>query len=258
MVYIRRMGRRRVDKKYDSRRDELIDAAWTMLVKHGFQAMTLNRYLAACNTSKGAFYHYFDSWEALLEGCIEKVARTGVAGLEQEIGSRDIAPLTKLNRFLGLAATRPSNTTLSRRLFLQIYRARDMPLLMKLMHKSSELSLPLIERVVEDGIAVGQFATPYPSEVAESILHDWNRTLLKVFELLDSGLGKNLIRRDILRRLEASAFITEQLLGLQRGSMERVAATDIDRIIEYAVMSPQLDAAQSQRQQAAHTVESMR
>ena len=232
------MDEARKHSKRAHRRDELLDRAWGMLVAEGFAAVTLNRFLEASGISKGAFYHYYDSWESLLEALIDKVAGQAVRRLTTADGEPPRPPLERLNEFLGVSAARPAGTTQVRAMLRQVHRSGDLALLARLREKTDELSLPTLERIIEDGIATGDFETPYPAETAEAVLDEWNRTLLRVFELLDGPGNAAQVRRAILRRGEAAAHITERLLGLDRGNVARANAADVDRIVSASRTAP--------------------
>ena len=49
------------------RRDEFVDAAQRLIQSPGYEQMSVQDVLDELGASKGAFYHYFDSKEALLE-----------------------------------------------------------------------------------------------------------------------------------------------------------------------------------------------
>ena len=50
------------------KRDTFLDAAQRLIKTKGYEALSVQDVLAAVGTSKGAFYHYFDSKAALLDG----------------------------------------------------------------------------------------------------------------------------------------------------------------------------------------------
>lgn len=55
-----------MQKKRRSTKSRIIKAAWTLFYKNGYQHTTVDEIIAASNTSKGTFYHYFKGKEALL------------------------------------------------------------------------------------------------------------------------------------------------------------------------------------------------
>ena len=52
-------------------RDRIVAAGFELFLRNGFEGTGLSRILKATNLSKGAFYHYFDSKEALYREVIE-------------------------------------------------------------------------------------------------------------------------------------------------------------------------------------------
>lgn len=55
-----------MQKKRHSTKSKIIKAAWNLFYKNGYQDTTVDEIIAASNTSKGTFYHYFKGKEALL------------------------------------------------------------------------------------------------------------------------------------------------------------------------------------------------
>lgn len=55
-----------MQKKRHSTKSKIIKAAWNLFYKNGYQNTTVDEIIAASNTSKGTFYHYFKGKEALL------------------------------------------------------------------------------------------------------------------------------------------------------------------------------------------------
>ncbi|MEQ6377369.1 TetR/AcrR family transcriptional regulator [Bacillaceae bacterium S4-13-58] len=47
-------------------RDAIMEAALELFEKHGYHGVSVNDIVKACNTSKGGFYHYFQSKDDLL------------------------------------------------------------------------------------------------------------------------------------------------------------------------------------------------
>src|SRR5436853_6404836 len=60
------------EQEYALRRNAILDVAQRLVVTRGYEQMTIQDILDARQISKGAFYHYFDSKQALLEAIIER------------------------------------------------------------------------------------------------------------------------------------------------------------------------------------------
>ncbi len=64
----------RIVKAHAARRNEILDVAQRLIYTKGYEQMTIQDILSDLQISKGAFYHYFDSKQALLEAIIETYA----------------------------------------------------------------------------------------------------------------------------------------------------------------------------------------
>ncbi|RVC21179.1 TetR/AcrR family transcriptional regulator, partial [Mesorhizobium sp. M7A.F.Ca.AU.002.02.1.1] len=72
----------RVIKHPELRREELLDHAQTLFLTQGYDKASLNDVIASAGISKGAFYHYFPSKEALLEALADRFAKQALAGVQ--------------------------------------------------------------------------------------------------------------------------------------------------------------------------------
>jgi AcrR family transcriptional regulator len=93
----------RVIKHPDVRRSELLDQALGLYLSRGYDNTSLNDVIAEAGMSKGAFYHYFPSKEALLVAIADRFGRQTLAELEDVFNAPDLDPLGRLNAFLGQA-----------------------------------------------------------------------------------------------------------------------------------------------------------
>src|SRR6266481_3196300 len=61
------------EEAYAVKRNEILDVAQRLVYTKGYEQMTIQDILDELQISKGAFYHYFDSKQALLEAVIERI-----------------------------------------------------------------------------------------------------------------------------------------------------------------------------------------
>ena len=87
------------------RRDTFLDAAQRLITAKGYEQMSIQDVLAEAGTSKGAFYHYFDSKAALLEGVIDRMVLNATAELQPLLDDPHRTAVEKFNgMFQGLAS----------------------------------------------------------------------------------------------------------------------------------------------------------
>src|SRR5579864_2290752 len=91
---------RRIVKKPDQRRNELLDCAQELFLARGYDNTTINDVIARAGVSKGALYHYFTSKEAMLEALAERFAARSIEALGDIFEDRSPDALSRLNAFL--------------------------------------------------------------------------------------------------------------------------------------------------------------
>ena len=79
----------RVVKHPDIRRAELLNRAAGLFLQHGYENVSLNDLIADAGVSKGAFYHWFPSKDALVAALAERSAREAFASIEDALAACD-------------------------------------------------------------------------------------------------------------------------------------------------------------------------
>ena len=87
------------EEEYTARRNEILDAAQRMIYTKGFEQMTIQDILDELKISKGAFYHYFNSKQALLEAIIERLMDEAKRLLIPIVEDPELSALDKLRRY---------------------------------------------------------------------------------------------------------------------------------------------------------------
>src|SRR2546428_3489476 len=88
------------------RRDAFLDVAQRLVQAKGYEAMSIQDVLVELEASKGAFYHYFESKQALLEAVVERFADVAIAELAPLLHDPKLPALRKLERFFAGIARR--------------------------------------------------------------------------------------------------------------------------------------------------------
>src|SRR4051794_7090853 len=86
------------------RRNEFLDVAQRLLETKGYEQMSIQDVLSATGVSKGAFYHYFQSKQAVLEAVVERLADQTAAVLAPVADDSGPDALEKLRRFFAALA----------------------------------------------------------------------------------------------------------------------------------------------------------
>lgn len=216
------MARTIDEAAHAQRRDEFLDIAERLLQTTGYQQLSIQDVLAAAGASKGAFYHYFSSKQALLEAVVERLAdRT--AGALAPIADEPGGPaLDKLNRFFAALAGWKAQRRELLVALLQVWRSDDNAVVrQKLRPGIADRIAPLLGRIIAQGVAEGVLAAGHPDEfgrVVVSLVQDLND---RVADLLiavgDPG--------EIERAVAAYTAALERVLGAPTGSLLLVDPT---------------------------------
>ena len=205
------------------RREAFIEAATRLMQAKGWEQVSVQDVLDQLEASRGAFYHYFDSKQALLEAVIERLVDTGLGAVAPIVDDPDLSAAPKLSAlFLGIARWKTSQKALVLAL-LQTWLSDDNAIVReKFRHRLAGRIVVLLSPIVAQGVREGTFNVASPEDSAFIFL-----TLLLGFQdvAIDLFIGRqtDTIGFDEVRRTIASfndAF--ERVLGAPRGSIDLV------------------------------------
>ena len=201
------------------RRDAFLDAAELLIRTRGYDQMTVQDVLDEVGSSKGAFYHYFGSKEALLEAVIERMTGQATAVIDPIVSDATLPAAVKLQAvFSAGGQLKAERSDLVLGLIRSWYSAQNDLVRMRVVRSGARWLGPVLAAIVRQGVAEGTFSVTSPDHTA-SIL---------VSLLFGSGdtFGELVLRRgsDGVAFTEAEHYIhaydeaVERVLGLAPGS----------------------------------------
>ncbi len=98
------MARTLKEQEHAVKRNEILDAAERLLVAKGYQQMTIQDILESLKISKGAFYHYFDSKQNLLEALIDRILDRAIEALAPIAQDAGTPALERIQRYFEAAS----------------------------------------------------------------------------------------------------------------------------------------------------------
>src|SRR3984893_401653 len=93
------MARAVNEQEYTGKRNGILDAMQRLVYTKGYGQMTIQDMLNDLQISKGAFYHYFDSKQAVLEALVERMGEEVVQLLFPIVHDPALPALEKLRQF---------------------------------------------------------------------------------------------------------------------------------------------------------------
>ena len=202
------------------RREAFLDVAQRLVQTKGYDAMSIQDVLNELEASKGAFYHYFDSKQALLEAIVERFADSSMAPLSPILNDPDVPALRKLEQvFAGIARAKAEQKELMLAI-MEIWRSDGNALVReKVRRLSQRLLLPLLTTVVRQGVDEGTCHVSSPDETATVLLglmSGFQEVALDLFIARQAGtVPFEAVERSIASFTQAF----ERILGLPQGSL---------------------------------------
>lgn len=92
----------RVSKPPEIRKQELVDAALSLFVKKGYEAVSVRDILKVVNGHPGMFYYYFESKQEIYNEAMRQMIQTGVAERALLISDKNKPVLTRFRKLISL------------------------------------------------------------------------------------------------------------------------------------------------------------
>jgi AcrR family transcriptional regulator len=202
------------------RRDAFLDVAQRFVQTKGYEAMSIQDVLTELEASKGAFYHYFDSKQALLEAVIERFADDAIATLSPILGNAEMPALRKLEAiFAGIARWKGDRKEFVLAI-IEVWNSDGNAIVREKLRRLTERRLlPLLSPVIKQGIDEGTFAADSPEETAMvlvSLMQGFQQQASDLFIARQAGT----VTFDVVQRsFAANTQAFERILGVPKGSL---------------------------------------
>jgi len=202
------------------RRDAFLDVAQRLVQTKGYEAMSIQDVLDDLEASKGAFYHYFDSKQALLEAVVERFADGAMASLAPVLDDPGLPALTKLERvFAGIANLKAEQKELMLAI-IEVWNSDGNAIVREKVRRLSErIMIPLFSAVVQQGLDEGTVHVDSPDQTAAvlvSLMLGFQQQATDLFIARQSGaIPFEVVQRSVAAHTEAF----ERILGIPKGSL---------------------------------------
>jgi AcrR family transcriptional regulator len=202
------------------RRDAFIDVAQRLIQTKAYEQMSVQDILDGVGSSRGAFYHYFDSKQQLLEAVVTRMVDAALASLEPAIRNPSLSALTKLQQvFAGIAGWKAERRELVLGI-AEIWLSDDNALVReKLRQRLMQDFAPVLAGIIRQGGSESVFITGSPDETAHVLTSLMYGANLVATELFIARRSRRVTLAEVERLLGAYAEAYERILGAQKGSL---------------------------------------
>jgi AcrR family transcriptional regulator len=208
------------EEEHAVKRREILSAAQQLVFTKGYEQMSIQDIVETLQISKGAFYHYFGSKPALLDGLIEIFVDEAEEMLDPIVAEPHLSAVNKFRRYFA-AAVRWK--TAQKEFILTLLRIwyTDQNAIVRQKQQAMALKrvAPKIAAIVRQGIDEGTFTARFPDQTAMVIL-SLSAGLGDIFaELLLAPQPLPDVEQQIEKTVAAYTEAVERVLGVAAGSL---------------------------------------
>lgn len=207
------------EQEYTLRRNEILNAAQRFIYTKGYGQMTIQDILDDLHISKGAFYHYFDSKQAVMEGLTERLYLEAEALIAPLLADPTLSALEKFRRFFETL----SRWKMEQKAFvlglLHAWYADDNALLRhRVQAHMSERIGKLLSGIITQGVREDVMDAPYPQHAGQVVftlilgMNDRLATMLLAPDARSNG-------KKMIEAVAAYTCAMERVLGTAPGSL---------------------------------------
>jgi AcrR family transcriptional regulator len=202
------------------RRDAFLDVAQRLVETKGYEAMSIQDVLDALEVSKGAFYHYFDSKQALLEAVVERFADGAMATMAPILSDPKLPALEKLERvFAGIAGWKAERKEFVLAI-IEVWNSDSNAIVReKLRRMTMRLMVPLLSAVIKQGIEEGVFKVASADETATVLLSIMLGFQEQATHLFIARQANTISFEVVERTVAGYTAAYERILGIPKGSL---------------------------------------
>ena len=211
------------EEAYAVKRNEILDVAQRLVYTKGYEQMTIQDMLDDLQISKGAFYHYFDSKQTVLEALVERIGERAVQLLLPIVHDPLLPALDKFQCYLATLNRWKVGQKAFFLALLRVWFTDDNAIVRQKLRATAILEIaPLLTEIIRQGVQEGVMTTIYPDQVGEVIAALAQDAGESVGVLLLSFDPK----RDDMQRVKRTVAVYtdafERILGVPAGSLTLV------------------------------------
>jgi AcrR family transcriptional regulator len=203
------------------RRDAFLDAAQALILSRGYDRFSVQDILDAAGASKGAFYHYFDSKDALLDAIVDRMADQATSRVQPLLDDQNLTAPQKLEAvFGGIAEFKAERRDLVMG-FMRVWGSDDNAVVRERLRRLvAKRQLRLLETIVQQGIAEGSFTTRFPDHLARVLVGFMAGMSELAMELWIGRQEETITFEEVKRTFDAYLEAFERIVGARPGSLK--------------------------------------
>jgi AcrR family transcriptional regulator len=204
-----------------TRRDAFLDVAQGLIMSRGYDRFSIQDILDAAGASKGAFYHYFDSKDALIDAVVDRMADQATARVQPLLDDQLLTAPQKLEAvFGGIAEFKTERSDLIVG-FMRVWGSDDNAIVRERLRRLvAKRQLRLLEAIVQQGIAEGNFTSRYPDHLPRVLVSFMAAMAELAMDLWIARQEGTITFEEVKRTFDAYLEAFERIVGARPGSLK--------------------------------------
>ena len=207
-------------EKHTVRKEAFMEVAQRLLQTKGYERMSIQDLLEELGASRGAFYHYFDSKQALLEAVVDRITDAALGSVEPVINDASLTAADKLTRVfadIGRWKTERRALVLS---LMEVWMSDENAIFReKIRQRLMTRLVPPLTRIVQQGMAEGTFTARSPQDTAMVLVMLIEGFQNRALELFIARQANRVTYEDAERYFATYLDAFERILGAAPGSI---------------------------------------
>ncbi|WBW98266.1 TetR/AcrR family transcriptional regulator [Oceanirhabdus sp. W0125-5] len=146
-------------------RDEIINTAQRLFYSVGYDKTSIQMIINEIDIAKGTFYHYFKSKSELMLEIVKITVEQIVEQLNAVVTNSSLSPIEKINTIFNASAKyKAANLDYIKAIMYAMYNDSNLILRENIKRLSLELSTPLLNTIIEEGMETGAFKCKYSNQ----------------------------------------------------------------------------------------------
>ena len=209
-----------------ARRDAILGAAQRLILSNSYERLTLQDILEDLHISKGAFYHYFDSKQAVVEALTERLVDDSERALARVAEDPELGAIEKLQCFFSeIVRWKSARQDLMVGMLPVWYSPNNLAFRLLVDRATAKRFAPLLSMIVRQGVDEHQFATAYPARAGAIIV--------AIVQALQDAMAQHLLTpgsevKEMVATHGAHIEAIERYLGVPVGTLYRADAREVN------------------------------
>jgi AcrR family transcriptional regulator len=198
----------RISKDPEERRQELVQTAYELFKEKGYEQVNVSDIVGKVGVAQGTFYYYFKTKLDVLNAVIDLYMRQYRVEIGEIADDAKLTPMEKVQAAISSAM----RTEESEKSFINLLNSNENFLTHKKFMAEMRKSVPLMTKIVEEGVADGTFEVLQPRETVELMLYMWG--------CINDSLKISKDDDERCRKIQAAEDIITKVLGIKGGRVK--------------------------------------